>query len=177
MTIRTNYFYGNKVSDYGIGNGRVDYATLAKAFDSVLCNDITKLFYSTVNGDYVEPEIINGYIDNSEEIAELENEIAELENEIEETTDENHKRINQNNILLLKNKIDDLEWQQHESENPEIYQYYIISESGARILQELTNEIIYYIPAFDIYLWGVTHFGTSWSYVLTDIKIDLSGEE
>ena len=23
----------------------------------------------------------------------------------------------------------------------------------------------------DIYIWAVTHFGTSWDYVLTDIKL------
>lgn len=39
-SIKTNYFYGNKVSEYGQENGFVDYATLAKAFDAVLNNDI-----------------------------------------------------------------------------------------------------------------------------------------
>jgi hypothetical protein len=24
-----------------------------------------------------------------------------------------------------------------------------------------------------MYIWGVTHYGTSWDYVLTDIKIEL----
>jgi hypothetical protein len=34
------YFYGNEISAYGKKNGFVDYATLAKAFDAVLNNDI-----------------------------------------------------------------------------------------------------------------------------------------
>lgn len=124
---KSKYFCGNKISDYGIKNGYVDYSTLAKSFDSVLVNDITKLFYTEINGEYSEPEIVNG---------------ADYDDE---------------------------------NDSPaEIFQYYIISERGAEILQELTDEIVYYIPLLDCYVWGVTHYGTSWDYVLTDIKLDLS---
>lgn len=55
----------------------------------------------------------------------------------------------------------------------EIFQYYIISDNGAGILKEYTNEIVYYNNDLDMYVWGVTHYGTSWDYVLTDIKIEL----
>ena len=54
----------------------------------------------------------------------------------------------------------------------EIFQYYIISQYTAEKLQKHTNEVILYNEGLDIYLFGVTHFGTSWDYVLTDIKID-----
>lgn len=57
---KSPYFYGNKVSDYGLKNGYVDYATLAKSFDAVLVNDITKLFHTDINGEYSEAEIVNG---------------------------------------------------------------------------------------------------------------------
>jgi hypothetical protein len=123
---KSEYFCGNKISQYGLDNGYIDYRTLAKSFDAVLNNDITKLFYAEINGEYNEPEIINGF-DYDEE-------------------DDNY--------------ID-------------IFQYFIISESGAQILQDYTNEIVYYLPALDMYVWGVTHFGTSWDYVLTDIKIKI----
>ena len=53
----------------------------------------------------------------------------------------------------------------------EVYQYYIISDSGARMLKEFTDELVYYHEELDMYLWGITHFGTSWDYVLTDIKL------
>lgn len=53
----------------------------------------------------------------------------------------------------------------------EIYQYYIITEYGARILKEYTDELVYYHYDLDMYVWGITHFGTSWDYVLTDIKL------
>ena len=54
----------------------------------------------------------------------------------------------------------------------EVYQYYIITESGARFLEENTDEIVYYNPDLNMYLWGITHFGTSWDYVLTDIVLE-----
>ena len=135
------YFCGERVSDYGIQNGYIDYRTLSRAFDAVMCNDITKLFYADINGEYSEPEQVNGIIDNSERIEELQEEIEELEEGQENT--------------------------------PEIFQYFIISDNGAEILKDYTDEIVYYIPALDCYVWGVTHYGTSWDYVLTDIKIEV----
>ena len=54
----------------------------------------------------------------------------------------------------------------------DIYQYFIIDSNGYNILKEYTDEIVYYLEDLDIYIWGVTHLGTSWRYVLTDIKID-----
>lgn len=57
----------------------------------------------------------------------------------------------------------------------EIYQYYIVDDNGAEILKE-AGEIVYYSEALDMYLWGVTHWGTSWDYVLTDIKLELEDE-
>lgn len=58
-----------------------------------------------------------------------------------------------------------------ENEYIDVYQEYIISESGARFLEEYTDEIVYYNDELDVYLWGITHFGTAWSHVLTDIKL------
>lgn len=58
-----------------------------------------------------------------------------------------------------------------DGEYHEIYQWYIISHSGAEFLQDRTDEIVYYHEEMDLYVWGITHFGTSWDYVLTDIKL------
>lgn len=56
--------------------------------------------------------------------------------------------------------------------NPyDIFQHYIISKDGVEILRHWTDEIIYYNQELDIYLWCVTHYGTAWDYVLTDIEI------
>lgn len=53
----------------------------------------------------------------------------------------------------------------------DVYQYYIVSEDGARVLEEITNELVYYHEELNMYLWGVTHFGTGWDHVLTDVKL------
>lgn len=57
------------------------------------------------------------------------------------------------------------------TESYDIYQTYIISEYGYKVLSEYTDEIVYYNNELDMYVWGITHFGTSWDYVLTDIKL------
>ena len=161
---KSPYFYGNQISDYGLEHGYVDYDTLSKAFDAVLVNDIEKLFFANINREFNEPEQVNGFVDNSDEIDELNDRISELmlENDDDSKTDE---------IDELQERIDELE--QEQDNNPEIFQYFIISDNGAEILQELTDEIVYYLPVIDCYVWGVTHWGTSWDYVLTDIPIEI----
>lgn len=172
------YFYGNEISEYGILHNRVDYRTLTKAFDAVLCNDITSLFYSTLNGEYIEPEQINGFIDNSDKIEEIEEKIDELQEKLNAM--DILIEYNENEYCGIEKQIEELQEQIEELENEEpgeIFQYYIISDSGKDILKYHTNEIVYYIPVLDIYVWGVTHYGTSWDYVLTDIKIEEENNE
>lgn len=120
------YYYGNAISEYGMEHGYIDYATLAKAFDAVLNNDIMNLTY-----DIGSWEQVSGIIDNSDEIEELEN----------------------------------------EQDYQEVFQWFIVDDWGARLLKEI-NEIVYYNEKLDMYLWGVTHYGTSWDYVLTNIPIE-----
>ena len=158
MTRFNKYFYGNKISDYGLENGRVDYRTFAKAFDAVLNNDIMN---KTYNIGYWEQE--SGYIDNSDKIEELQERIEELE-DLEEQTNEIAEQIEE-----LQERIEKLENEQDEM--PEVFQWYIIDDNGARICEEF-NEIVYYNETLDMYLWGVTHWGTSWDYVLTDIECE-----
>ena len=97
-----------------------------------------------------------------------------------------HKRLSYSNMLkvltddcyILNNTITDkfdfdfLDESLYDDEDLTIYQYYIISEYTADKLQKHTNEIILYNADLDMYLLGVGHFGTSWDYVLTDIKIE-----
>ena len=159
-----DYFYGNKISDYGLENGYVDYSTFAKAFDAVLNNDIMNKTYDI---GYWEQE--SGFVDNNDEIEELQEKIEELQDAItDDMTPDQENTINEK-IEELQEKIEELENEQDEI--PEIYQWYIISDEGARICEEF-NEIVYYNETLDMYLWGVTHCGTSWDYVLTDIECE-----
>jgi hypothetical protein len=169
------HWMGEKVSEYGIEHGYIDYKCLADVVgDRILCNDITGLFYGTINGEYVEPEQENGIIDNSDEIEELQEQLDELQEQLDELEIENDGdkiiyELLENSINELQEEIDELEREQ--DEQPEIFQYFIISDNGADFLKRYTDEIVYYLPVLDIYVWGVTHWGTSWDYVLTNIKI------
>lgn len=98
--------------------------------DMVLCNNITKLFYSEIGGKYTEPEI-------------------EIGTDYDEETEE---------------QID-------------IYQYFIVDFSNwtyelmTKYSEQFGKEfILYYIEELGLYILGVTHFGTGWDYVLTDIE-------
>ena len=105
--------------------------------DIILCNDITKLFYTDINGNYIEPDVEIGT----------------------EYNEENEEYI-------------------------DIYQYFIVNFPSyiyslfEQYKEELGNEfILYYINELDMYVLGVTHFGTSWDYVLTDIEPTTKLEE
>lgn len=180
------YFYGNEISDYGLEHGYVDYASFAKAFDGVLNNDIFRIGWDIGFGWEQE----SGFVDNSDQIDKLREEIEELSEPLSElndewyelpepdTDEETSKRyavINaemerlENEIKEKESMIEDLEYEQEYE--PEVFQWYIVSDRGAELLKG-QDEIVYYNEELGMYIWGVTHFGTSWRYVLTDIMID-----
>lgn len=162
------YFCGNEASDYAKEQGYLDYATLAKGFDAVMNNSIMEI--ANANGiGYWEQE--NGIIDNSDEIEELENQIEEKESEKESygEVDDEFKAIEEE-IEELETRIEELQNQQDYP--PEVFQWFIVGENGANIVKEYTDDPLYYNEALDMYLWGITHLGTSWSYVLTDVKLN-----
>lgn len=154
------YYHGNAISEYGLEHGRVDYATLAKCFDAVLNNDIMNLTY-----DIGCWEQVSGTVDNSDEIEELE----EKRDMLEEQNESSPSQILENEINNINDKIEELESEQ--DDDPEVFQWFIVDDWGARLLQEI-DEIVYYNETLDMYLLGVTHYGTSWDHVLTSIKID-----
>ena len=165
------YYYGNAISEYGMQNGYVDYATLSKCFDAVLNNDIMSLTY-----DIGYWEQVSGIIDNTDDIEELEENQKDLEDDLEQV-----QESSKNNIIIelkkIENEIDNLndqieELESEQNDDQEVFQWFIVDDLGARLLQQEANEIVYYNETLDMYLWGVTHYGTSWSYVLTSIAID-----
>ena len=180
FNIYGEYFFGNKISDYGLENKRVDYGTLSKAFDAVLNNDLMANTDAAGLGYW---EMVSGFVDNSDLIEELESDIDELLADADALRDRANDLYDSGDVSgcdELENKINDILDQVHEKEEekeeaeraqdeiPEVFQWYIVSDAGADILKDC-NEIVYYNEELDIYLWGVTHYGTAWSYVLTDI--------
>lgn len=59
-----------------------------------------------------------------------------------------------------------------EEEDEEVFQWFIITDEAAYMFSQLTNELIYYSNSLDMYLLGVTHLGTAWSYVMTEWKLE-----
>ena len=62
----------------------------------------------------------------------------------------------------------------------EIFQYFIISSQDAERLSRYTNEFVMYCECLDLYVLGVTHWGTPWCGVPSNWKtVDeyIAGEE
>lgn len=166
-------FCGNEASDYAKENGYLDYATFAKAFDAVMNNSIME---NTCEIGYWEQE--NGIIDNSEEIEALKEEITDIENRLEFLTDEEieETQMLQEEIDSIQDQIEELDEEQERSYNQEIFQYYIVSDQGAEMIKQYTEDPLFYNETLDMYVWGITHYGTAWSYVLTDVKLNCKEE-
>lgn len=158
------FYYGNPVSDYGMEHNRVDYETFAKAFNHVYCDfealskaagyDFEPVggsdYYYELDGETYTPEEmetkkeeLEAHLQELEEMEDASEEISSVENDLEELQDEKYY---------------------------DIFQYYIVPENAVEILEE-NNEIVLYSDTLNLYVWGVTHYGTAWSYVLTDIEI------
>ena len=107
MLVHGKYFYGNEISAYGQENGYVDYGTLAKAFDAVLNNDIIQ---KTAEIGWWEQE--SGFIDNTEEINEIQEQIEELmlDNENDEHTEEIEELLYEPDELMAVMEMLDYEF-------------------------------------------------------------------
>lgn len=69
------------------------------------------------------------------------------------------------------------DYDKENDEYVEVFQWFIVSDNGAQMIQDYTDEILYYHEELDIYLWGVTHWGTSWDYVLMNISCNCGYKE
>lgn len=58
-----------------------------------------------------------------------------------------------------------------------ILQDFIISRYGYEVLKEYTDEIVFYNERLNVYIWGVTHWGTGWAYELTNVKLENGDDE
>lgn len=54
----------------------------------------------------------------------------------------------------------------------DIFSYYIIPSDSIMYYQSLTDYPLFYIDFLDLYVLGITHYGTLWKSVNTDIEID-----
>lgn len=141
-----SHYYGEKISDYGLKNGFVDYRTFANALGDMVLN--------------------NELIEHEEDWEVL---TGELEQEVYYDGKGNEYSESEYNELAEEEK----EKCYCDYQPNEVYQWFIISGTDwqIKILAE-ADEICVYLPKFDITLWGVQHWGTSWDCVLTGIPCE-----
>lgn len=156
-------FWGVKLNDEEIKNKRLSYYTLAKQFDAVLCNNITSVdefLYDNIESGDLEYCYFNDDYLTREEVESL---IEEKENIL------NNDDLSEEEKNTLEEEINELENADFYYED--IFQYFIIDYNGAELLKHC-KEIVFYSDKLDCYVWGVTHFGTSWDYVMTNLKLN-----
>lgn len=193
MEVYGKYFCGNEISDYGQENGYVDYRTFAKAFDAVMANDFMEQtseigywecenggeYYEDTKGNiYTEEERDEKVEELEERLEKLEESLSEIEERMGECEDDKvfaELERDYDGTEKARDEIqDDIDELEYPKEN-EVFQWFIIDRNGADLCKE-ANEIVYYNETLDLYLWGVTHWGTSWDYVLTDIRCNTKGD-
>ena len=164
-------FWGVELNEEELRSHRLSYYTVSKQFNAVLCNNIPEvdpsIFDNIESGDfYLYYDAYGNELDRNEweeKKEQIEEVISDLEDQEWET--ERQERIALNHIEELKKELDDFE------ECPqEIYQYYIVGDSALWYLQKM-GELVFYSELLDVYVWGVCHWGTSWDYVMTRIKL------
>lgn len=184
MTHASKYFYGNKISDEGLRRGYVDYRTFSQAFNAVCNNNIIEAMNKA--GYYFEEENTEEYYDNAgnyytaEEAEERREEINARLEEIDDRLEELQEDEEKNNaeIKELESEAAALEDDITALDDPrykDIFQYYIVSDNALELLRE-AGEAIYICEGLDLIVWGVDHWGTSWDYVMTNIKLNLDEE-
>lgn len=63
------------------------------------------------------------------------------------------------------------EYIEDSSQSTEVYQTFIVDERTHEMLKDY-GEITYYLESIDSYFWAITHFGTAWSHVMTNLPIN-----
>ena len=75
---------------------------------------------------------------------------------------------NEDGDEITREEYEELGWEHATEQYRDIYQYYLINESLAHMLINHTDNLVFYSDALDLYVLGVTHFGTGWSCVDED---------
>ena len=77
--------------------------------------------------------------------------------------------FHEDDALILCNNImhyyENLQLENGDDSVDEVFQFYIIDDDCAQRLKRHTDEIIYYWEDLDVYVLGVTHYGTNWDFV------------
>ena len=167
---KTIIFWGCKLNNEEIKNHRLSYKTLASQFEAVLCNNICEvdpnLFDNLESGDFYSYYIAGEEVsenDFNERKEQIEDAIVELN--FEEWETEEQKIIIDEHIKQLEDQLADFETLKNE-----VFQWFIVSNSALWYLKR-AGELVFYSDILDCYIWGVCHWGASWDYVMTSLRI------
>lgn len=163
-------FWGVELNEQEIKNHRLSYYTMSKQFDAVLCNNICEvdpnLFDNLESGDFYSYYIAGVEVSEenyNEQKEEIENAIDDLS--FEEWETEEQERIADEHIKQLEDRLTDFETIENE-----VFQWFIVSDSALWYLKR-AGELVFYSDVLGCYIWGVCHWGTSWGYVMTSLRI------
>ena len=144
------YFNGYKITEYGIKHGFKDIEKLIDELgivekDRDFIRNIGRIgTWKRVNGDYFYYFDLHGYLYDS---ASAYKRIKELR-KTKRVVAEKYAAFMERDIIALQ-----------QGEERPIFNYLIISEAGAKLLMNETNEIVFYNSELDMYIWGMSQFG------------------
>lgn len=127
----------------------------------ILCNDIEEIGIYLINEPAYDKDIINEWINTFENDYDI-FELYEVSS-IDGLTDDDYKDIDDTYHYDIKNDLDIYD---------DVYQYYIIDDCDVELFENLKYPI-YHCEILDLYIVGITHWGTSWDYILTDVPIEI----
>ena len=158
--MKQNIWHGMELSRFSINEGWVDYYTAAEVTGAEPYD-----IYASEEGDW---ELVNGddmyFIDSDGNTYDSEmawERIQELESMIADRKEGQDVSKWEKDMDLLENR----------GEVRGVCDYFRITEEGARILMDESNELVYYNEKLETYVWGITHCGISWRHVLTSIPV------
>ena len=136
----------------------------------VLCNDILDVDYEMElqNMDYlVDTDDVKTWISeytNDDFLMDF-FDYDDNKHDIDNLTDDDLQLIKDDYLMDI---IDDLNLYNYYDD---IYQYYIIDDHSSDLFIKLQYPV-FYSNALNVYVVGITHYGTSWSYILTNQTFD-----
>ena len=134
----------------------------------VLCNDILDIDceMELQNMDYlVDTDDVKTWISTYTNDDFLMDFFDDDKHDIDNLTDDDLQLIKDDYCMDI---IDDLELLDYYDD---IYQYYIIDDYSSDLFIKLEYPV-FYSNALNVYVVGITHYGTSWNYILTNQTFD-----
>ena len=135
----------------------------------VLCNDILNVDYEMElqNMDYlVDTDDVKTWIStytNDDFLMDCFDD--DNKHDIDNLTDDDLQLVKDDYYMDI---IDDLDlWNYYD----DIYQYYIIDDYSSDLFIKLEYPV-FYSNVLNVYVVGITHYGTSWNYILTNQTFD-----